>query len=90
MSDEPAARNRGRLASFNPKFKEMNNYYVNQIRRADCGLVKKTIGLIAGLLCPRRLERSWRAHATEMQWALDHQPARTQLGGVPVFMDGLC
>lgn len=49
----------------------MNNYYYNQIRRANCGLVKKAYGLLMGVLCPRRLERAWRKHATEMQNALN-------------------
>lgn len=45
----------------------MNNYFYNQIRRANCALPKKVYGFIVGMLCPRRLERAWRKHATEMQ-----------------------
>ena len=51
----------------------MNNYLKNQIRRANISPLKKAYGLLMGVLCPRRVERAWRKHATEMQNQLDSE-----------------
>lgn len=45
----------------------MNNYFKNQIRRANCGLVKKVALYAVALLCPGKLRRIWREHANDMQ-----------------------
>lgn len=54
----------------------MNNYHFNQIRRADCSMLKKTAMFLLGSLAPRRLEEKWETHARHMQAMLDYDYAR--------------
>lgn len=54
----------------------MNNYWMNQLRRARLGLGKKVLTWVVGLVSPRELERRWRRHSVEMQNELNEEHAR--------------
>lgn len=45
----------------------MNNYFKNQIKRAGCSMPQRIVYRIESVLFPRRYERMWKNHATEMQ-----------------------
>jgi hypothetical protein len=51
----------------------MNNYWMNQLRRARLGLGKKVLTYVAGTVSPRELERRWRRHSVEMQNELNKE-----------------
>ncbi|MBO7684852.1 MAG: hypothetical protein J6Y20_04800 [Lachnospiraceae bacterium] len=51
----------------------MNNYFKNQIRRANCTLPKKAILFLLGVLRPDVLRRLWADHVADMQKQLDER-----------------
>ena len=50
----------------------MNNYFKNQIRRANCTLPKKAALWLLGVLRPGLLRRLWADHVGELQAELEH------------------
>ena len=46
----------------------MNNYFKNQIRRANCALTTKLAAFVVALLQPRKI---WREHVDSLQRELD-------------------
>ena len=44
----------------------MNNYFRNQIKRANCGLLKKVALFVTAIIRPGKLRSIWRQHANEM------------------------
>lgn len=64
----------------------MNNFFYNQLRRANCALAKKVAMYILATLFPGRVRRAWKKYATDMQnslngehdnyrgwWVVDHE-----------------
>lgn len=49
----------------------MNCYWLNQIRRADVGLIGKAIMWFAVVLRPMEMRRRWQEHVAHLQRKLD-------------------
>ena len=45
----------------------MNNYFINQMRRANCGLATKVKMYVYTLTHPGEMRRMWNNHSIELQ-----------------------